>query len=49
MLLGVVIHVALYFQETPPDAIWPIRGIERSPFAGLLVIAIHCSGCRSSS
>ncbi|MEE2718272.1 MAG: acyltransferase family protein [Planctomycetota bacterium] len=41
MLLGVVIHVALYFQETPPDAIWPIRGIERSPFAGLLVIAIH--------
>ena len=41
MLLGVVIHVALYYQETPPDAIWPIRGIERSPFAGLLVIAIH--------
>ena len=41
MLLGVVIHVALYFQETPPDAIWPIRGVERSPLAGLLVLAIH--------
>lgn len=41
MLLGVVLHVALYFQESPPDLIWPIRDIERSPLAGWLVVTIH--------
>jgi len=41
MLLGVVLHVALYFQESPPDPIWPIRDIERSPLASWLVVTIH--------
>jgi glucan biosynthesis protein C len=41
MLLGVVVHTALSFQESPPDQIWPFRDPERSPLAGPLVVAIH--------
>ncbi|MAB81946.1 MAG: hypothetical protein CMJ24_00735 [Phycisphaerae bacterium] len=41
MLLGVVLHVALYFQTSEGDAIWPIRDIERSELAGPLVLVIH--------
>ena len=41
MMLGVVLHVALYFQESAPDAVWPVRDIERSPLAGFMAIMIH--------
>ncbi len=41
MMLGVVLHVAMYFQESDPDFIWPARDVERSPLAGLLVVMIH--------
>ena len=41
MMLGVVLHVALYFQESNPDEIWPVRDVERSALAGFLSIMIH--------
>ena len=41
MMLGVVLHVALNFMDSPPDPIWPVRDPERSGLAGFLCIAIH--------
>jgi glucan biosynthesis protein C len=41
MLLGVVLHLAINYVEGPQDGTWPFRDPERSPLAGLVVLAIH--------
>jgi peptidoglycan/LPS O-acetylase OafA/YrhL len=41
MLLGVVLHLAINYVEGPEDGTWPFRDPERSPLAGLAVLAIH--------
>ena len=39
MLLGVVLHTALCFQETP--GAWIYQDPNTTPLAGLLVVSIH--------
>lgn len=41
MLLGVVIHLSINYIEGPEDPVWPFRDPSRTPFAGLVVMAIH--------
>lgn len=41
MLLGVLLHVAINYVEGPAEADWPWRDPERTPLAGVLVLAIH--------
>ncbi len=41
MSLGVVLHVAINYQQSPADGAWPYRDPNPSPLAGLLVLGIH--------
>ncbi len=41
MLLGLVLHSACSYQDSPPDAIWNFRDPQGSSFFGLLILFIH--------
>jgi glucan biosynthesis protein C len=41
MLLGLLLHAALNYQPSPPDAGWPYRDPNQSGLAGLLILGIH--------
>lgn len=41
LLLGVVVHVAASFVEGPAGAEWPYRDPNATPWAGIIVFAIH--------
>lgn len=41
LLLGVVLHVAASFVEGPAGAEWPYRDPNPTPWAGIIVLAIH--------
>ena len=41
MLLGLVLHAACNYQDSPPDPIWNFRDPQGSPIFGLLILYIH--------